>query len=260
MQEALVAQRILQQQAMTRHILQQQASDKQYITVASDSIRGGIKLVIYEHDLEIVDVPGGEFTDVTFKNFGSGESGWLYDLGEYNFVAPLRSRVTRSMTDSDETFSTTVTSDQIEDEGAVRLRNERGEIFARLEDAKFGLGPETYTRLKRRLDFLFEPDDGQDVRISPGSMRQFLQFVQKEPKLRFPAIVVTDRKNIKAIWQASESQIFWIEFEPNGDVSYLAFSPNKKRSDGIERVSALSAVEDVLRRAKEIGALAWMKP
>ena len=90
-------------------------------------------------------------------------------------------------------------------------------------------------------------------------MRQFLQFVQKEPKLRFPAIVVTDSKNIKAIWQASESQIFWIEFEPNGDVSYLAFSPNKKRSDGIERVSALSAVEVVLQRAKDIGALAWMK-
>ena len=258
MEEALVAQRILQQQAMARHILQQQASDKQYTAVASDSIHGGIKLVIYGHDLEIVTVPGGEFTDVTF-NFEPGESGWLYDLGEYTSVAPLRSRVTRGMTDSDEIFSTTVTSDQIEDEGAARLRNERGEIYARLEIAKFGLGPETYTRLKRRLDFLFEPDDGQDVRISPGSMRQFLQFVQKEPKLRFPAIVVTDRKNIKAIWQASESQIFWIEFEPNGDVSYLAFSPNKTRSDGIERVSALSAVEVVLRRAKEIGALAWMK-
>ena len=258
MEEALVAQRILRQQAMARHILQQQASDKQYTAVASDSIHGGIKLVIYGHDLEIVTLPGGEFTDVTF-NFEPGESGWLYDLSEYTFVAPLQSRVTRGMTDSDETFSTTVTSDQIEDESAARLRNERGEIYARLEIAKFGLGPETYNRLKRRLDFLFEPDDGQDVRISPGSMRQFLQFVQKEPKLRFPAIVVTDSKNIKAIWQASESQIFWIEFEPNGDVSYLAFSPNKKRSDGIERVSALSAVEVVLQRAKDIGALAWMK-
>lgn len=258
MEEALVAQRILQQQAMARHILQQQASDKQYTAVASDSIHGGMKLVIYGHDLEIVAVPGGEFTDVTF-NFEPGESGWLYDLGEYTSVAPLRSRVTLGMTDIDETFSTNVTSDQIENEGAAQLRNERGEIFARLEDAKFGLGPEIYTRLKRRLHFLYEPDDGQDVRVSPGSMRQFLQFMQKDRKLRFPAIVITDKKNIKAIWRVSESQIFWIEFQPNGDVTYLAFFPNDKRSDGIERTSALSTAEDVSARAKSIGALRWMR-
>lgn len=259
MQEALVAQRILQQQAMTRHILQQQASNKQYTTVASDSIHGGFTVVIYGHDLEDLAVPVGEFTDVTFKNFEPGESGWLYDLGGGTFVAPLRSRVTRGMTDRGETFSATVTSDQIEDEGAARLRNERGEIFARLEDAKFGLGAETYTRLKRRLNFLFEPDDGQDVRISPGSMRQFLQFMQNNRKLRFPAIVITDKKNVKAIWRASESEIFWIEFEPNGDVTYLAFFPNDKRSDGIERTSALSTAEDVSARAKTMGALGWMR-
>ena len=83
--------------------------------------------------------------------------------------------------------------------------------------------------------------------------------MQKDSKLRFPAIVITGRKNIKAIWQASESEIFWIEFEPNGDVTYLAFFPNKNRSDGVERVSALSTAEDVLRRAKKVGALKWMK-
>lgn len=259
MQEALVAQRILQQQAMARRILQKQARDKQHITVASDAIHGGISQLIYGHDLEIVAVPGGEFTDVTFKIFDPVDSGWLYDLGDYTLVAPLRSHVTRGMTISDEIFSTTVTSDQIEDEGAAQLRNERGEIYARLEGAKFGLRTETYTRLKRRLDFLFEPDDGQDVRVSPGSMRQFLQFMQKKRKLGFPAIVITDRKNIKAIWQASEREIFWIEFEPNGDVTYLAFLPNDQRSDGIERTSALSTTEDVLTRAKDIGALRWMK-
>ena len=176
MQEAIAAQRNLQQQAMARHILQQRASDKQNITVASDAIHGAISRLTYGHDLEIAAVPGREFTDVIFKNFDLDESGWLYDLREYASVASLRSRVTRVMTVSDDSSSFFVTSDQLEDKVGAELRKEQGEIFARLEDAKFGLGPETYTRLKQRLDFLFEPDDGQDVRVSPGSMRQFLQF------------------------------------------------------------------------------------
>ena len=69
MQEAIVAQRILKQQAMARYTLQKQGREKPNITIASVAIHGGISLLIYGHDFETVAVPGEDFTDVTFKNF-----------------------------------------------------------------------------------------------------------------------------------------------------------------------------------------------
>ncbi len=157
-----------------------------------------------------------------------------------------------------ESLPPTVTFDQLSDD-LPEIREERAEINSRLEEAKSDLSPAIFNRLKERFDFLFEPDEGDQVRISPGSVRQFLRFLRQDRKLRCPSIVITDRRNVKAIWRASEKEIFWIEFEPNGDVTYLAFYPNEQRSDGIERVSALSTVDDVLSRAKSTGALKWMR-
>ncbi len=157
-----------------------------------------------------------------------------------------------------ESLPPTVTFDQLSDD-LPEIREERAEINSRLEEAKSDLSPEIFNRLKERFDFLFEPDEGDQVRISPGSVRQFLRFLKQDRKLRCPSIVITDRRNVKAIWRASEKEIFWIEFEPNGDVTYLAFYPNEQRSDGVERVSALSTVDDVLSRAKSTGALKWMR-
>ena len=155
--------------------------------------------------------------------------------------------------------SSGVTSDPAEKQAMSEREKERGEIYARMEDVKDELPDETYNRLRQRFEDLFELEDEEPIRVSPGSARQLLQFLRNDRRLRCPGILITDRRNIKAIWQASESQIFWIEFEPNGDVTYLAFVPNIRRSDGIERTSALSTTDDVLDRAREIGALAWMR-
>ena len=136
---------------------------------------------------------------------------------------------------------------------------QRAQISAQLEKVKSYLPSRTVDRLKRRFEFLFEPEDEEEIRISPGSVAQLLRFLRQDRKFRCPSIFITDRQNVKAIWQASENKIFWIEFEPSGDVTYLAFFPNEKRSDGVERQSALSTVEDVLDRAKQAGAVNWMR-
>ena len=149
--------------------------------------------------------------------------------------------------------------DQLTNELRSRIDPQRVQISAQLEKAKSYLPSRTVDRLKRRFEFLFEPEDGEEIRISPGSVAQLLRFLQQDKKFRCPSIFITDRQNVKAIWQASESEIFWIEFEPSGDVTYLAFFPNEKRSDGVERQSALSTVEDVLDRAKQAGAVSWMR-
>ncbi len=151
-----------------------------------------------------------------------------------------------------------VTFDQSDDD-LSEVQGEQAEINALLDAASVDLPAAILVRLQQRFKFLFEPDDGETVRVAPGSVRQFLQFLRKNRELRAPSIVITNRRNVKAVWRASEKELFWIEFEPNGDVTFLAFSPNAKRSDGIERDWGLSTVGDVLRKSKQIGAFRWMQ-
>lgn len=249
----------MQDAIIARQILQQQAGNRRSVTVASDAIRGVMWYATIGYDPEIEDVFSGEITDIFTDISDLGESVWSVHSGPYAITSVIPSGAFWDIAERSGGAPASITFDQFENEAGADYRKEQGEIYGRLEGAKSTLNTETYNRLKQRFDFLFEPEDGQQIRVSPGSVRQLLQFLRKDQNLHCPSIVITDRKYIKAIWQASESQIFWIEFEPNGDVTYLAFLPNERRSDGIERVSALSTVEDVLDRAQHIGAIEWMK-
>jgi hypothetical protein len=100
-----------------------------------------------------------------------------------------------------------------------------------------------------------EPDE-QPLNLL--SIKQFLGFILRHPELKEPGITITNEGNVKAIWHQSNSQIFWIEFFPNNDVRYLAFVPNVRRSDGIERTTGGSTLSDIYNRAKELHAIDWM--
>ncbi|MBW1946870.1 MAG: hypothetical protein JRI33_02920 [Deltaproteobacteria bacterium] len=91
--------------------------------------------------------------------------------------------------------------------------------------------------------------------LSLQSVKEFLRFIIEHGHFREPYLAVSGEGNVVAIWQKSNAQIFWIEFYPNGDVQYLAYVPNEKRSDGIERTSGRSTILDVYDRAKSLGAI-----
>jgi hypothetical protein len=115
----------------------------------------------------------------------------------------------------------------------------------------------TADRLGKLL--LFQEEDETDAEpLSLLSMKQLIKFLINHSRLREPSIVVTDEGRLKAIWELSESQIFWIEFYPSGDVRYLSFVPNEARSDGVECTAGWSTMKDVYHRAESLGATSWM--
>lgn len=126
----------------------------------------------------------------------------------------------------------------------------KAEAIAIARLAGFG---DTANRLGQILLFQeeLEPDEQP---LSLSSLEKFIRFLLEHRGLREPSIVATDRGNVKAIWEYSEKQIFWIEFYPSGDVRYLAFVPNERRSDGVERTAAWSTASDVFERAQGLGA------
>ena len=134
-----------------------------------------------------------------------------------------------------------------------KVNNVRGAIaIARLSGFE-----ETANSLGELLLYEEELEPGEQP-LSLPSMKRFIRFLIEHSDLREPSIVITDEGNIKAIWQHSKNQIFWIEFYPNGDVRYLSFVPNERRSDGVERTAGRSTVSDIFDRAKTLGAITWM--
>ncbi|HAY22797.1 hypothetical protein [Desulfobacca acetoxidans] len=115
----------------------------------------------------------------------------------------------------------------------------------------------TADRLGKLLLFQ-EEDETEKEPLSLLSMKHLIEFLIKHSGLREPSIVVTNEGRLKAIWELSESQIFWIEFYPSGDVRYLAFVPNEARSDGVECTAGWSTTKDVYRRAESLDATDWM--
>ena len=245
----------MQEAVIAGQILRRQARSMTNTAISSDAIISEDRTSIFEYSTENLGFLPDLSIDLISATSDFGAHFWFVSSEAFFSLS------SEALDDSQRSggSSSGVTSDQAEKQAMSEQEKEQGEIYARMEDVKDELPENTYNRLRQRFEDLFELEDEEPIRVSPGSARQLLQFLRKDRRLRCPGIFITDRRNIKAIWQASESQIFWIEFEPNGDVTYLAFFPNKKRSDGVERISALSTIEDALDRARETGALAWMR-
>lgn len=107
--------------------------------------------------------------------------------------------------------------------------------------------------------YLAETWENHERPLSLESLKEFIQFLLENARLEEPYLAVSPEGNIVATWQKSDKQLFWIEFYPNGDVQYLAFIPNDKKSDGIERVSGISTRSNVCNRAESLGIIPWIK-
>lgn len=112
-------------------------------------------------------------------------------------------------------------------------------------------------RLLQLISFDDELEPGEEP-ISLLSIKKFLRFLLEHENIYECSIVITYNGNVKAKWEYSEDQIFSIEFYPSDDVRYLAFVPNTKRSDGVERTAGWSTVYDVFDRAEALGVMEWV--
>lgn len=289
MEPGIVAQRILERQA---RLVRSSASSSgsvdrnmppTYLVVTDLSHRDDEtehptnESIIWEHKFEIADfavvyLQGRRF-DASLREWATdhiGGSAFIEMRERYDLSTSLAARifgwVPVNYQENDTTNIATEkgspaagASDELTGEFRPGTDLHQKQILDQLKAARKFLPSDTVNQLVRRFKFFFEPDDDDEVHVSPSSLKQFLQFLRRDQSLRFPSVFITERRNIKAQWQASDQEIFWIEFEPSGDVIYLAFFPNDKRSDGIERLSAWSTVEDVLIRAKHVGATSWMR-
>ena len=111
-----------------------------------------------------------------------------------------------------------------------------------------------------RIQFLFEASKEEypaEVAILPDSLKNFVGFLQTEPDLKYPDVVLSPSKNIRAQWRTAPNRHFAVEFLPTGDAHFVIFSPDPKHPDKTNRMSGLVSVDSLMQTAQPHGILSW---
>jgi hypothetical protein len=115
-------------------------------------------------------------------------------------------------------------------------------------------------RLADRLEFLLDaakeeyPDE---VAILPESLKNFISFLHPNPELKYPDVVLSPAKNIRAQWRTAPNRHFAVEFLATGDTRFVVFSPDPNHPVKTIRLSGLVSIESLMRTVEPLGVLNW---
>lgn len=114
--------------------------------------------------------------------------------------------------------------------------------------------------LAARLTLLYEAakdEDPDEVPISAESLSNFVGFLQETPNLRYPDVVLTPSKEIRAQWRRGPNRHFAVVFLPTGETRYVIFTPNVRDPDKIDRLSGITSVDTLMETAQPHRVLDW---
>jgi len=95
--------------------------------------------------------------------------------------------------------------------------------------------------------------------ISSGSLRSFKDFLSLHPRVRYPGITLTPSGNVYARWKGDHKSLLSIQFLPDLRVRFVAFVPNQKHPDELNRVSGNDFVDTVMDNLnKAYGVHNWV--
>jgi hypothetical protein len=100
-------------------------------------------------------------------------------------------------------------------------------------------------------------EDPEEVPISPGSLRNFIGFLQQAPNLRYPDVVLTPSNEIRAQWRTAPNRHFAVVFLPTGEARFVIFTPNRRDPDKIDRLSGITSTDTLMETAEPHGVLEW---
>lgn len=115
-------------------------------------------------------------------------------------------------------------------------------------------------QLADRLEFLFDASKEEypeEVAILPESLRNFVSFLQSATNLRYPDVVLSPSKNIRAQWRTGPNRHFAVEFLPTGDAHFVIFTPDPMHPDKTIRMSGLASVDSLMETVQPHGVLTW---
>lgn len=135
-----------------------------------------------------------------------------------------------------------------------------GYLLTRLQDSREIMHRKRIVQRIRALRQMVRDDENEDGDISSDSLRSFFEFLNLHPELNYPDISLTPDGDIYARWKGRDRSLFSVHFLPQSRVRYVVFTPDRKRSDLIDRISGTSSVDTVLETAdRAYGVTGWVR-
>jgi len=139
-------------------------------------------------------------------------------------------------------------------------RNEDEKVSEIISYLRKHLNVDFAQRVAARLEFLVDvakEENPSESAISPESLSNFIAFIQSNPGLAYPDIVLSPSKNIRAQWRVAPNRHFAVEFLTTGDAHFVVFSPDPNHPERTMRLSGIVSVDSLMRIVEPNGVLHW---
>lgn len=116
-------------------------------------------------------------------------------------------------------------------------------------------------KIANRLITLFKDSKEEDPyspAITPGSLRNFIKFLELYPNVKYPSISLTPEHNIYVSWRDQHNRIFSVHFLPNGDTRFVIFTPNYRHPERKIRVSGITTVDVLIEETVAPYRVNWI--
>ena len=140
------------------------------------------------------------------------------------------------------------------------LREEDERLREIISHVRSHLRADFARQLASRLEFLVEaareeyPDE---VAILPESLKNFISFLHSGADLKYPDVVLSPSKNIRAQWRAAPNRHFAVEFLATGDAQFVVFSPDSNHPESTIRLTGLVSIDSLMETVRPHGVLSW---
>ena len=220
--------------------------------------------------LDIVD-DYGEYVaarnfSATYEGFGeieTSDGSFVVDVGES--LPPVSLVFSGSATASTATFGANLEGivyqafespfDKLDD-----LREEDERVREIISHVRGHLKADFAQQLADRLEFLLEAASEEypdEVAILPESLRNFVSFLQSAPDLKYPDVMLTPSKNIRAQWRTAPNRHFAVEFSATGNAQFVVFSPDPNHPESIIRLTGLVSIDSLIETVRPHEVLSW---
>ena len=115
-------------------------------------------------------------------------------------------------------------------------------------------------QLADRLEFLLEAaseEYPEEVAILPESLRNFVSFLQSAPDLKYPDVMLTPSRNIRAQWRTAPNRHFAVDFSATGNAQFVVFSPDPNHPESTIRLTGLVSIDSLIETVRPHAVLSW---
>jgi len=202
----------------------------------------------------------------TYKGFGeieTSEGFWTVDIT--GSLSPASLVFLGSVTASPATFEANLEEivypafespfDKLDD-----LREEDERVREIISHVRSHLKADFSHQLADRLEFLLEAASEEypdEVAILPESLRNFVSFLQSGPDLKYPDVMLTPSKNIRAQWRTAPNRHFAVEFSATGNAQFVVFSPDPNLPESTIRLTGLVSIDSLIETVRPHEVLSW---